>query len=128
MTQLSLGYAPEHCGREVWRLELDWARRAVEAIGHKDVAYALDISPSTLTDALHERERKGIKAEWLSVIRQMSSDGMRREWLRIVSQPLGFMPERIKTMDANEELRITRELLQRMAPVLLRELDKEIGR
>jgi hypothetical protein len=98
VTQLSLGYAPEHQGREVWRLEIDWARRAVEAIGHKDVAFALDIAPSTLTDALHERE------------------------------PLGYAPERIKTMDAAEELRVTRELMQRLAPVLLREIDKEIGR
>lgn len=128
MTQLSLGYAPEFIGGEVWKLELDWARRAVESIGHKDVAYALDISPSTLTDALHERDRKGIKAEWMAVIRQLSSDGMRREWLRVVSQPLGFAPERIKTMDAAEELRVTRELIGRLAPVLLRELDKEIGR
>lgn len=128
MTQLSLGYAPEHRGRETWRLELDWARRAVEAIGHKDVAYALDISPSTLTDALHERERKGIKAEWLAVIRTMSSDGMRREWLRIVGQPLGYQPERIKTMDPAEELRVTRELLGRLAPVLLSAVDKELGR
>lgn len=126
--QLSLGYSPEHAAREVWRLEIDWCRRAVEAIGHKDVAFALDIAPSTLTDALHERERKGVKAEWMRVIVHMSSEGMRREWLRIVSRPIGFEPERIKTLDPAEELRITREALRRMAPVLLREIDKEVGR
>jgi hypothetical protein len=126
--QLSLGYSPEHQGRETWRLEIDWACRAVAAIGHKDVAFALDIAPSTLTDALHERDRKGVKAEWLRVIVHMSPDGMRREWLRIVSRPLGFEPERIKTMDAAEELRILRELLQRQAPVVLQAIDKELGR
>lgn len=126
--QLSLGYQPEHAGREIFRLELDWTRRAVEAIGHKDVAYALDISPSTLTDALHERERKGIKSEWLSVIRHMSSDGMRREYLRIISHPLGFEPERIKVMDAAEELRVTRATLEKLAPILLKEIDREVGR
>lgn len=133
MTQLSLGYSPEHQGRQVWQLELDWCRRAVDAIGHKEVAYALDVKPSTLTDALCERKRedatpKGMRAEWVSVIRQMSSDGMRAEYLRLISTPLGYVPQRVRVMDPIEELRATREAIARLAPGLLSAVDREVGR
>jgi len=130
--QLSLGYKPEQQGRDIWQDVLAWARRAVEAIGHKEVTYALNLKASTLTDALAERKRedgtpKGMRAEWICVIAQMSSDGMRAEYLRIVSQPLGYAPQRIRR-DPAEELRATREAVLRLAPGLLAAIDKEVGR
>jgi len=131
--QLSLGYSTDQQGRDVWQAIVEWARRAVDAIGHKEVAYRLNLKPSTLTDALAERKRddgtnKGMRGEWVTVIAQMSSDGMRSEYLRIVSQPLGYVPQRVRVMDPVEELRATREALARLAPGLLAAVDKEVGR
>lgn len=108
MTQLSLGYSADQQGRDLWKLELAWARKAVDAIGHKEVAFALDVKPSTLTDALSEREhgegRKGLKAEWLTVIRQMAPHGMRAEWLRLVCPPLGYEPKPIEVRTPAQRL------------------------
>lgn len=131
--QLSLGYSSDEQGRQVWRALVEWARRAVDAIGHKDVAFALDVKPSTLTDALAERKRedghvKGMRAEWMPIIAQMSGEGMRTEYVRLVCTPLGFAPQRIRVMDPAEELRATREALARLAPGLLAAVDKEVGR
>ncbi|MBA2718908.1 MAG: hypothetical protein H0U52_06675, partial [Chloroflexi bacterium] len=126
--QLALTYDAAHVGGDVWSEELAWLRRAVGVLGHKLVAGELDIAPSTLTDALLERERKSIKGEWIAKIRQLSSDAMRQEWLRIVSRPLGYEPERLASMTPEEELRLVRELLKVEAPSVLRAIDKELGR
>lgn len=126
--QLALTYDPASEGGSVWKDELAWLRRAVDVLGHKHVAAELDIAPSTLTDALLERERKSIKGEWIAKIRHMCSDGLRQEWLRIVAKPLGYEVERMATMTPEEELRRMRELMQREAPMLLKALDKEIRR
>ena len=51
------------------RVELgDAFRAAVSAIGLKDAAYRLDVSPSLLSDAMSGRERKGVRLEWLPTI------------------------------------------------------------
>lgn len=126
--QLALAYDPVHVGGDVWTAELAWLRRAVDALGHKHVAAEIDIAPSHLTDALLERERKAMKGEWIAKIRQMVDDGARLEWLRLVARPLGYEPERIKTLDAESELRLMREWMRRESPTLLRTFDKEIGK
>ena len=125
--QLSLGYSPEHAGREDWRSELDWARSAVDSIGHKHVAYALDIAPSTLTDALKERDGKGLRAEHLTIIRRLAPSGLQAEWLRIVARPLGHETNPIKTRTPEEKLRAVLDVIERGAPFLLGAIAKEIG-
>lgn len=115
MTQLSLTYSPDDLGRAVWIDELVWARKAVDAIGHKNVAFALDVAPSTLTDALAEREaggkRKALKGEWIAVIRHMAPVGMQLEWLRIVARPLSHEPMPIRTRTPEQRLADLERLL-----------------
>lgn len=41
---------------------------AVGALGLKDAAYRLDVSPSLLSDAIAERDRKGVRLAWLPAI------------------------------------------------------------
>jgi hypothetical protein len=126
--QLSLGFPPEEQGRETWRHVIEWARRAVDAIGHKHVAYALDIAPSTLTDALKERDGKCLRADHLVIIAHLASPGLRAEYLRINTAPLGFdMPTPTRTKTDAEKLRIVLDLLERGAPFLLGVVSKEIG-
>lgn len=126
--QLALTYDPASEGGSVWVEELAWLRRAVDVLGHKHVAAELDIAPSTLTDALLERERKSIKGEWIAKVRHMCSDSMREEWLRIVSRPLGYEPERVAPLTADEELRLLREYLKSKAAGALEGFDREVRR
>lgn len=126
--QLALTYDAAHQGAEDWQLELGWCRRAVEVLGHKFVAGELDIAPSTLTDALLERERKSFKGEWIAKLRRLVSESMLEEYFRLVSRPHGFECRRVPTMTPEQELKLLREHLERRAPVALETFDKGLGR
>lgn len=130
MTQLAIVYDAAHEGLAEWERQLAWLRRAVDVLGHKEVAYVLDVKPSNLADALHERERKVIKPLWFArVLRMDLPEEMRAEYLRIVCNGLGYeTPKRIRTKTSAEELRDLRESLSRLAPGVLALVDKEMGR
>ncbi len=125
--QLALSYGPANAGGEDWQVELAWARRVVDVLGHKHVAGELDIAPSTLTDALLERERKAIKAEWIAKLRRMAPPEMRREYLMLVCPALGYevpQPKRALT-DAEwrlEAKRLLKEKLGDLGEKLLAEI------
>lgn len=103
--QLALTYGAAHVGADVWQAELGWLRRVVDVLGHKHVAGELDIAPSTLTDALLERERKSIKGEWIAKLLQLCGEPMRREWLSIMCPAIGFeIPEPVKTRTPEQRL------------------------
>jgi hypothetical protein len=69
--QLSLVYRPGMVGGEQWQLELEALRVAVNYLGLKEVAYELDISGSSLSDAINARDRKRWAGEWTHVIHAM---------------------------------------------------------
>jgi hypothetical protein len=128
--QLALAYDASHVGAALWARKLAWLRRAVDVLGHKEVAFKLDVAPSNLTDALLERERKDVKAKWFDVVLAMPLPAeMKAEYVRMTCDALGYeMPERRRTKTAEEELRELRQLLKANAPVVLALVDKEMGR
>ncbi len=130
MSQLALVYDAAHEGAAEWERQLAWFRRVVDVLGHKEVAFTLDVKPSSLTDALLERERKGVKPNWITkVLRMDVPEEMRVEYLRIVCNGLGYeTPKRIRVKTSAEELRDTREALLRLAPGVLALVDKELGK
>lgn len=126
--QLALVYDAAVVGAQDWNAELGWFQRAVEIVGHKEVAYRLDVQPSNLTDAIHERERKDVKGKWISVVRHMVPEDMRAEYLRIVNAQLGYTaPKRKKPRSGDEQARDQRAWLKEHAPALLELMDKDIG-
>ncbi len=129
MTQLALVYDAGTEGTTAWAERLEWLRRAVDLVGHKEVAYVLNVKPSNLTDALHERERKDIKAKWFDTVLRMVPQEMRAEYLRILCVPLGFdAPKPIRKRTTAEENREIRELLRTQAPAVLALVEKEFGK
>lgn len=127
--QLALTYDAAHVGASDWDEELGWFRRSVDVIGHKEVAYKLDIAPSNLTDALNERERKNVHARWFPVVLRMSAPIAVEEYMRMLCDRYGFeRPARIKVRTPEEELVATRAALARVAPGVLALVDKELGR
>lgn len=63
--QLALRYSPAWHASTAWPLVLEEVKRIVAVIGLKEAAYDLDTTPSHLSHALAERERKHLQAEWL---------------------------------------------------------------
>lgn len=127
MSQLSLSYSPEHAATDAWRLRCEWARRAVDTVGHKHVAYSLDVAPSTLTDALRERDGKCLRGDHLAKIEFLASTEVRAELLTLYTTPHGYELVRKKTRTPEEALRAVLELVARESPVLMRAITKEIG-
>jgi hypothetical protein len=71
--QLSLVYRPAHLAGEQWKLEVEALRAAVAYLGLKEVAFELDVSGSSISDALNERDRKRWAGEWTQVVQAMLS-------------------------------------------------------
>lgn len=133
MQQIALKYDPAHAGSDTWIEVLGWLKRAVDCLGHKEVAYRLDVAPSQLTDALCERERKDVKAKWLWTVLHMCQEtpgreSLVRDFMELTGARYGYEVERKKTRTPEEELREMRELLRREAPGVLALVDKELGR
>ncbi len=128
--QLSIAWDPSHEGFAESERQLAWLRRAVDVLGHKEVAYALDVKPSNLSDALAGRERKVVKLHWITTVLRMGlPEEMVSEYLRIVCNGLGFeTPKRVRNKTSAEELREMRDALRRLAPAVLVLVDKEIGK
>jgi hypothetical protein len=127
--QLALVYDAAHVGASDWDEELKWFRRAVDVLGHKEVAYRLDVQPSNLTDALLERERKDVKGRWISVVRRMVPDALLADYVRIVTVTHGYeFPKRLRARTPEETNRETRDWLEKNAPAVLSVMDKELGR
>jgi hypothetical protein len=126
--QLALVYDAAHAGADDWREILSWFWRAVEVVNHKEVAFRLDIAPSQLTDAMHERDRKDVKAKWIYTVLRMCPESLVREYVEIVGRLHGYEVKKQRVRTPEEELREMRELLKREAPGVLAIVEKEMGR
>lgn len=69
--QLALGYSPSYAGGELWNQRLEILRLVVKHLSLKEVAFALDVGSTFISDALLERDRKRWAAEWNDVVKQM---------------------------------------------------------
>jgi hypothetical protein len=119
--QLALAYDAAHVGADVWQLKLAWLRRAVDVLGHKEVAFKLDIAPSQLTDALLERERKDVKAKWFDVVLAMGLPSeMRTEYVRITCDALDYETPKLKQKKTDkQQLSELQDFLEHNAPALM---------
>lgn len=66
--QASFAFKTDPAVVTAWEELREAFRLAIGAVGLKDAAYRLDVSPSLLSDALAERDRKGVRLEWLPAI------------------------------------------------------------
>lgn len=81
---------PNDDARLAWRRALEVIRLIVARAGPKEVAFALDVHGSLLSDALAERDRKGVRAEWLPVILGFATSDERATLLGCFAEPAGF--------------------------------------
>lgn len=129
MEQITMTYGAEVAGAADWSDQLAWLRKAVDVIGHKELAYKLDIAPSQLTDALLEQKRKDIKAKWVATIVRLAPHEMRDEWMWINIEMFGYeVFKRCCVLILLEELKALRAAVEEKAPGLLLVIDKELGR
>jgi hypothetical protein len=71
MSQITLTYGPNYEGKQAWQMQLDVLRSAVAHLVAKEVADQLDISRSTLSDALKSETDRRWAAEWTHTVKAM---------------------------------------------------------
>lgn len=96
---------------------LEAIKRAVANISIKELAYALDVSPSLLADSLAERSNKGVRAAWLITIVDMASSADAVEILNALGdlKRLETLPR--KELTAEELAERYEEKLRSLGPV-----------
>lgn len=102
-------------------------RTVVDHIGLKQVAYDLDIAPSSLLHALDERDRHHVRASWLPyLVRKAPSD----EVVTFLAGLRGLDVVPRKELTAEEKLEKLQETLSRhLGPEILRGLyDSAFGK
>jgi hypothetical protein len=122
-SQLAIPLPADYSGNEKWLRKLDVIRAAVQHLNPKEVAFALDVAHTQLSDAIHGRERKVWHASWSHIVKDMLLERrdrgdeyagkMLRQILEIEIEGYGFEleeSEEITMEDENASLR--RELAQ----------------
>lgn len=115
-------------GVRAWRDRvLPMVRAAIERLTLKECAVLFDSSPSGISDALSERERKRPALEWLVVLLVAAPEATRLELLTELCRVAGYKaPERARELTAEEELRLWKRAVQRLAPGIAPQIEREV--
>lgn len=91
--------------RESWARQLHILRAIAARVGAKEIAFDCDTSPSQLADALADRDRKAIRAEWYRVFLHHGDEAERAALLRELAEPVGFEVREAEPLTPEEKLR-----------------------
>lgn len=127
MTQISLEFGPDARARECWTAVLLALRAAIDSIGHKDLAYRLDVAPSLLSEALAERERKHFQARWLPTILLLAPDPHRRAILDALAIHAGYEIQPRRVLTTAERLTRLEDALRSKLGKVGEDLLREVG-
>jgi hypothetical protein len=96
-----------------WANLLDAIRLAVGELGGiKELAYQVDSSPSLVSDALAERDRKRVAAEWLVTIILRAPEPAALALLQRLADLRGCEVSRRRALTAEEKLERLQEMLR----------------
>ncbi len=110
---------------ELWEQILDAIRDVVRVRGPKEVAYALDLSPSELSNGLAERDRHEIKLRYLPYfLRARITD----ELPRLIVEFCGLSLGEARPLTAAEKLERLEAAALRSGPAGQAILDEAYGR
>lgn len=104
-TQFSLPFRKDAAAEDQWAELLELVRLAVEAMGGvKELAYQVDSSPSMVSDALREQDRKRVAAEWLVPIILRAPIETVQPIIAKLAELRGFDVKRRKVLTTEEKL------------------------
>ena len=111
--QVSLPFRKDAAAEVAWDELLDAIRTAVDGMGGvKELAFQVDASPSLVSDALHERDRKRVAAEWLVTIVQRAPADAVQLVLQKLAALRGYEVRRRKALTPEERLERALEKLR----------------
>ena len=128
MSQTAIDFGANEAARNVTARVLDVVREVVAAVSLKQIAYDLDVSPSTLSDALNGREHRPFRLEWLPSILLRASDPQRAALIAELAAPVGFDVVRRKVLTAEERLARLEDALRTQLGAAGERLLREVSR
>jgi hypothetical protein len=94
---------------------------AIKVISPKELAYALDIAPSYLSEAMTGKQQRDIRLSWLPTIIAMAPEAHRIAILRELGAPVGLSVTRTRDLTPEEKLeRLEQRLVHEFGPAGMR--------
>ena len=128
MSTLALNFGPNEAARGVHATVMQVVREIVATATNKQIAYDLDVSPSTLADAIAERQDRGIKLSWLPVLMARATEAQRIALVDALANPHGLEVSRRKVLTPEERLARLEELVRLELGVTGEQLLKKASR
>lgn len=125
--QLSIGAVRDPNAADCWSRLQETVAEACALVTAKELAYRLDIAPSYLNEALHEKNNKGFRLSWLPTVLLMTTETSFDSIVGTQAALRGRTLEKRKQLTPEEELVALRAAVGRMAPAVLQMADAEIG-
>lgn len=122
--QLPMTFSAEWRAKKAWEDLLQTFNRTAQYVGHKQLAAELDTSPSNLSHALAERERRFIRGEWFPGLVMLAPDDAAIE---ILADLRGKELAPRRRLTPAEKLAAYRARVRSFSPELAAALEKEIG-
>jgi len=114
-------------GQEAWDKLLPILKSAIDRTGPKLVADLLGVGESFLSDALVERTRKYVRAEWLVVLLFIAPPAVRHEIVGEINKLAGYAaPDKRKKLTPEAELAARKKIMKRIAPGLEEMVEREL--
>jgi len=126
--QLSNGLVGDSTAQASWLALHDALADAIRVITPKEVCFALGITATYLSEALHGKNSKGFRAEWVPTVLALAPLECRLRIVRALTDHFGLSVEPRKILTPEQELAATREAMKRLAPGVLALVDKELGK
>lgn len=101
---------------------------AIRLITPKELCFRLGITAQYLSDAIHGKNSKGLRLEWLPIVVEMAPVDAVRAILRALGDIRGFEFQQRKVLTPEQENAAIKDALKRLAPGVLVLVEKELGR
>lgn len=125
--QIEMSLFARDQGARAWDSVLAAVKVAVDQLTLKEAAFLLDTSPSQLSDALAERDRKSVRAEWLVTLLVGTPPKVRDAIMGELARVSGYKkPERAEKLTDKRRAEILTRAIARLAPGLEAAIDAEL--
>lgn len=127
--QLAMQLPDTEAATRAWLRVRDAFAQLVDVVGLKEAAYRLDVRASQLADAIAERDRHRVAAEWVVHALTWAPELCRAALVAALCEAAQFEGAKPKVLlTSDEQIRRLTEALQRFGEAGENEIQKALGR
>jgi hypothetical protein len=117
VSQLAIHWAPSDRDKQAWHDVLAVLADVVARVSLKEAAFRLDVEPSALANALRERDRHYIRAEWLMPLLELAASvGLAHELASALVKPARLVVVAAQPLTPDQKLARLEAAIARLGP------------